>query len=479
MIAAAGLGVTVLILVVAQFVSAPQWVPAVSNVPIEQASALAERLAEAGITHRLARGGAEIMVAEPDLARARVALAKGGLSGGARPGLELFDGQTWGWNDFTQRVNYRRALEGELERTIGRMKGIERAEVHIAIAEQSAFRRSDPRTSTASVLIALARDKTPSDEVVRGIAQLVSSSVDGLSADQVSIHDETGRMWTEPMDGSPEAVTGRQFRMQEAMERYIADKAEAIVSDIVGPGNTRVRVSATVGFDRVERTTHTVDPAKQALASESKAEIIPGQQGGAGSTNVANSYENTRSVESFSGAVGTVRRLTVAVLINDRRLTPTPNDSTARYAPRTPDELARIATLVRNAVGIDSTRGDALSVVSQSFETPAVLTRAEPAPAPALADRVEQFQRPVLSALGIAAVLIIGFLTLRALRAPTMTMSPSTALAALPAAVPVALSRPATPADVSLAPGREKAVAAVAQHPDAAARMMKGWLKDG
>ena len=161
MIAAAGLGVTVLILVVAHFVSAPQWVPAIANVPIEQASQLADRLSEAGIAHRLASGGAEIMVAEPDLARARVALAKGGLSGGSRPGLELFDGQTWGWNDFTQRVNYRRALEGELERTISRMKGIERAEVHIAIAEQSAFRRSDQRTSTASVLVALARDKTP------------------------------------------------------------------------------------------------------------------------------------------------------------------------------------------------------------------------------------------------------------------------------------------------------------------------------
>ncbi len=105
-----------------------------------------------------------------------------------------------------------------------------------------------------------------------------------------------------------------------------------------------------------------MDPDKQALASEQKSEIIPGQQGGAASTNIANSYDNTKSTEVFSGAIGNVKRVTVAVLVNDKRLPASgATDTIPRYQPRTPEELSRIEMLVRSALGVDSTRGDAVS----------------------------------------------------------------------------------------------------------------------
>ncbi|HYV99733.1 MAG TPA: flagellar basal-body MS-ring/collar protein FliF [Gemmatimonadaceae bacterium] len=498
LIAAVGIGVTVLVLVVSRAMSAPSWVPAVSGVPLERTSALTDRLTEASIPYKLDRGGADILVAEGDLARARVALAKGGLVNGTRPGLELFDRQTWGWNDFTQRVNYRRALEGELERTIGHMRGIERAEVHIAIAERSAFQRTDDRPSTASVLLALSQGQSPPQDVVRGIAQLVSSSVDGLAVENVSIHDETGRLWSEPNDGSATALTGRQLRMQEELEHYLEDKAEAMVSQLVGAGNVRVRVSANVNYDRVERTTHSVDPAKQALATEQRAEIVPGAQGGAGSTNIQNSYENTKSTEVFSSAAGAIKRLTVAVLVNGRRLPPAnAKDTLVRFETRTAAELTSIEKLVRSAVGVDSSRGDQVSVVSQSFEERAPVIHTEPEPVPTLANRIEQYQRPALSVIALLAVVLVAFLTLRALRAPT-AIAGMPQLAALPAGVApaapdhmassghavhsVTAPRPAPPrlhfpqADTQV---RDRVVATVEHDPDGAARLVKSWIKEG
>ncbi len=489
-IAAVGLGVAALILVASRAATAPTMVPAITNVPLASASELADRLNSAGIKYELSHGGAEILVAETDLARARVTLAKDGIPGGNRPGLEIFDRPTWGWNDFTQRVNYRRALEGELERTIGHMRGIERAEVHLAISEQPAFRRADDRPATASVLIALKSGGGPAPEVVAGIAHLVSSSVDGLGADNVSIHDETGRQWSEPNDGNtPVGLSSRQLRLQQDVEKYLEKKAENIISQLVGPGNAKVQVSASVNFDKVERTTQEVNPEKQALASEQKAEITPGAQGGAASTNVANSYENSKSTETFSGAIGNLKRLTVAVLVNDRRLPSTgPKDSIPKWQPRTAAELQRIELLVRSAVGVDSVRGDVVNVAAQQFETPKAVF--EPIPEVDLGTRVQQLQRPVLTGVGLLLAFVLAMGAMRTLktRGPMMAGGqPQLAMAGVPVALPAPVQQHAQlrapqpsrfefpEADTEL---RDKVVATVSKDPDSAARLIKTWMKE-
>src|SRR6185503_7216052 len=127
MILVVGLAAAGLIFAVAQWAGAPTWVPAFTGVPLESVSSMTDKLDQSGVKYRLERGGADIMVAAPDLAKARVALAKGGLPNTGRPGLELFDQPSWGMTDFTQRINYRRALEGELERVVGKMEGIDGA----------------------------------------------------------------------------------------------------------------------------------------------------------------------------------------------------------------------------------------------------------------------------------------------------------------------------------------------------------------
>ncbi|MBX9928781.1 MAG: flagellar M-ring protein FliF, partial [Gemmatimonadaceae bacterium] len=405
--AVVGLGTAGAILMLSRMATAPQWVPAMSGVPLENTSILAEKLDQAGVRYKLERGGSEILVAEPDLAKARVTLAKDGMPGGGRPGLELFDRPSWGWNDFTQRINYRRALEGELERTISKMRGIQRAEVHLALSEQTAFAATSEKKATASVMLVLRDAGTPNPEVVRGIAALVSSSVDGLMTDNVSIHDETGRQWTEPNDATtPAGMTSKQLRIQQEVEQYLESKASDLVAQVVGNGNARVQVSAVINFDKVERTTQSVDAEKQALTSETKSEIIPGAQGGAAQTNVANQFENSKSTETFSGAIGNLKRISVAVLVNDRRLPArSATDSIPQFAARTPDEIARIETLVRGAVGADSARGDNVSVVSVPFEVAKVLPP-EPEVPPTVAERVHQYQRPVLTGVGLVLAFI-------------------------------------------------------------------------
>src|SRR6185437_16899790 len=140
-----------------------------------------------------------------------------------------------------------------------------------------------------------------------------------------------------------------------------------IVAQMVGSTNMRVQVSAAMSFDQIQRTTAAVDPDKQVVAAEQKAEITPGAQGGAAQNNTSTTYENTRSTEQFVSAPGTIKRLTVAVLVADHA--PAAGSSGAKAAPtkRTPEELKQIETLVRSAVGADSTRGDVVSVVSVPF----------------------------------------------------------------------------------------------------------------
>src|SRR5476651_69086 len=127
LVIAIGLVAAGLIFTVAQWAAAPTWVPAFTGVPLESVASMVDKLDQAGVKYQLERGGADIMVAQPDLAKARVALAKGGVPNAGRPGLELFDQPSWGMTDFTQRINYRRALEGELERVVGKMNGIDGA----------------------------------------------------------------------------------------------------------------------------------------------------------------------------------------------------------------------------------------------------------------------------------------------------------------------------------------------------------------
>lgn len=399
---------------VSRWATAPQWAPAFTNMPMESVSEMTDKLQQSGIPFKLEKGGTEILVNEKDLARARVTLAKDGLPTKGRPGLELFDQPSWGMTDFTQRINYRRALEGELERTIGQMRGVEAAQVHLALHEQSNFRRQD-KPANASVVLKTSGTVPPSPEVVQGIAHLVAGSVDGLTSDRVSVIDDSGRLLSEQGEnGSLAALSNAQLKMQRDVESYLQSKAQDLINDMVGVGNARVKVNADLNFDRVDRQSQIIDPDRQATATEQRQEVggVEGTQGA--SSNMAISYENTKVTESYSGSIGNIRKLSVAVLVNDKissaATTETSDQTATESIKRTPEELAHIESLVRSAVGADSERGDVVTVISSQFGAePSLFEERVKEDAAVVESPLAKYQYPILAAI-VALVLVIGTL---------------------------------------------------------------------
>lgn len=468
-----GLATVLLIFGISQWAGAPTWVPVLMGVPLESVSAISDKLDQAGVKYHLERGGADIMVASDDLAKARVALAKGGLPTAGRPGLELFDQPSWGMTDFTQRINYRRALEGELERVVGKMRGIDAAQVHLVMHENDGFAAQD-RPTEASVVLKLKGETDP--EVVKGIAHLVASSVDGLTSEHVTIVDDAGRLLSEGLESSSvTGLTSRQLAMQREIEDYLRTKAEKIVGQMVGPSNLRVQVSAAMSFDRIERTTASVDPDKQAVAAEQKAEIVPGAQGGAGQNNTSTTYENTRSTENFVSAPGTLKRLTVAVLVADQAAAA---GSKAAPTPRTQAQLDQIRLLVRSAIGADSTRGDVVSVISVPFQ-PMTVPAIE-APKTDVVRVMQTAQRPLLGVIGLALIIVVAMISLKSLKGgqssggtPVLTLprneSQSGSMSSNSSLPPLVVPTNGI---------RDRVASSIEQQPDVAARVVRAWLKE-
>jgi flagellar M-ring protein FliF len=419
--------------------------------------------------------------------------------------MELFDQPSWGMTDFTQRINYRRALEGELERTIGKMTGVQSAQVHLALHEQATF-RSQNTPSNASVVLKTTGGATPAQDVVQGIAHLVASSVDGVTADHVTVLDDAGRMLSTPDDGTMASLTNAQLSTQREVESYLQTKAEGLVDDIVGSGNARVRVAAALNFDKIERSSQLVDPDKQAASTEQRYEITPGAQGGAASSNVAMSYDNSRVTENFSGAIGNIKRLSVAVLLNDKVIPPPakagPN-AKPTYVPRTPEEIARIEGLVRSAVGADSTRGDIVTVVATHFDTPPAVDLPKE-PAPTMIATIQQYEKPGISVLALLVVFIIAMMLIKAIKSVPANGAPGRAQLALPPGGQHSTQFASTAADMANAIStnahqhqayapqiiaeplafpdqnqtRGRVAATIAAKPDVSTRVVRAWLKE-
>ncbi|HSW31153.1 MAG TPA: flagellar basal-body MS-ring/collar protein FliF [Longimicrobiales bacterium] len=469
-----GLGALAAVWGFAQWGSAPVWVPVVADLPLERVGQATQRLDESGIPYRLERGGTVVVVEESAAAQARVALAADGFGGSAaRPGFELFDQPSWGMTDFTQRVNYRRALEGELERTIGRMQGVRAAQVHLAIQESSWLKQGE-RPTEASVVLQVDAAARADDAMVEGIQFLVANAVEGLNPENVTLLDDRGRLLSTP-DGEGIGRSNRQLQVQTQVETYLQTKAEALVEQMVGPGNVTVRVAAELNFDQVDRTVQAVDPDQQVMVSEDRSEIVPGTaEQGASSVTSNTVYETARTVETVSRGGARLERLTVAVVLADRRVED--GDGQVSFEPRSAEEIRRLEGVVRNAVGFNEARGDAISVVSAPSEAPPVLA---PEEAPlGVVGLVQTTRRPALALLGLALTV---FLALRVLSS-VQVGAPQRALVAMGG--PIAISGGDDRGELA-ANGAAPALAAPQRQPSPrladpqmTARVVRAWMRD-
>lgn len=456
--------------------SAPVWVPVVSGVPLERVGQATQRLDEEGIAYRLDRGGSVVAVAEESAPRARVALAADGFgAAGARPGFELFDQPSWGMTDFTQRVNYRRALEGELERTIGRMHGVREAQVHLAIQESS-WLKANVRPNEASVVLQVDAAGRADEPMVEGIQFLVANAVEGLVPENVMILDDRGRLLSSPEGETGVGLSSRQLQVQRQVETYLQTKAEGLVEQLVGPGNVTVRIGAELNFDQVDRTVQAVDPEQQVLVSEDRSEIVPGTaEQGAGSVTSATVYETARTVETVSRGGARLERLTVAVVLADRRVEA--EGGAPAFQTRSAEEIRALEEVVKNAVGFSAERGDAISVVSAP---PEALPAPLPEAGPGVADLVQRSQRPVVALLGLAVTLFLALRILGSVQGGAaasgrgLVTAGSLRMALAAGQEPGELGHGAAPAMV--APPRPAAPKVA--DPEMTARVVRAWMKD-
>lgn len=482
-----GVGIVAVALAViwsmARWAAAPDWVPLADQVPVETVGAMTQSLDEAGIVYRLELAGTRVSVSADDLPRARVLLAGSGLPQAGGPGWELFDQPSWGMTDFNQRVNYRRALEGELERTLEAMAGVDDAQVHLALSESSFLRRaSNTQPSRASVVLTLRAGARADAEMVEGVRFLVGSSVEGIAAEQVTVLDQMGRVLSGPSDDGSEAQTDRQLAVRRDMEGYLELKAEELVGQVFGAGNVSVRVAADLNFDQLDRTVQGVDPEDQILTREDRAEITPQTEAqGAGSVTVNAEFETTRSVETFSRTGARVERLSVAVVLNQRRVVDA--DGAVTYQPRSAEELRQVESLVRNAVGVTDQRGDAISVVSVPFDMPELPEPVEEGPD--VLTLAQTFQKPAVALMAIIMASVLAFRLLG-----TLKTAPAPAAAGARGALPGGGGdETGVSAAVGDGPGAEgvsvKKVAKTIETPELGindpkmtARVLQAWMKE-
>lgn len=456
----------------------PTYVPLFRELEWGEVGGVVDKLEGEGIEYRLQQGGSEVAVPAAELARARVLLAEDGFGVG-RPGMELFDRSSWGMTDFSQRVTYRRALEGELTRTIGRLRGVVRAQVHLALPEASPLRKLE-RPAEAAVVVSVGPSTVLSPEVVRGIAALVSNSVEQLTSENVVILDDSGRLLSSVADASsPVGLSNRQLELQRGVEDGLVVKAQGILAQVLGERNSRVQISADLNFEQVDQTVETFDPDGQVIATEERSESEPGAAGGpsGSSTIFHNTFLNSRRLDHIVGSVGGINRLTVAVLLNEETVRASVAGTSIPQAVR----MANLEALVRNAVGFDAGRGDQITIVAIPFDTVVVTDVAdlvtEPTSTLEVLPLIERFLPQAIAVLGIFVTFA---LARRTLRSVTSGSPPSTARAALPQSGTESEEYSSLPAERSeVQQLRQSVIDRTADLPNTAGQVIRAWLAEG
>jgi flagellar M-ring protein FliF len=378
-------------------VTTPQMTTLFTDLSGEDSSGIIKELERQAIPFELRNEGAVIMVPKDKVTRLRMKLAEGGLPKGGGVGYEIFDkSDALGTTSFVQNINHLRALEGELARTIRAIDRVQAARVHLVLPERPLFSRETPEPS-ASIVVRVRGTLEP--QQIRAIRHLVASAVNGLKPQRVSIVDEAGQLLADGASGDTDNAIGDERRA--AYEKRIRNQVEAIVSSVVGAGRARVQLSADFDYNKITQTSDKFDPEGRVLRSsqtreessataESNGQVtvnneLPGNRGDTSTpardqskkSEETNNYEISRTTKTEVTEVGRVNRISVAVLVDGSYSKNEKGEMV--YQERSKDQLDRIATLVRSAIGFDQKRGDQVEVVNLKFaEAPVVPPVAEP-----------------------------------------------------------------------------------------------------
>ncbi|MBP7215023.1 MAG: flagellar M-ring protein FliF [Candidatus Kapabacteria bacterium] len=345
----------------------------------QDAGKIAEKLKESKVQYKLEDGGSTILVPKDQVYETRIQLASEGLPESNLVGYEIFDNTNLGMSDFVQKLNYRRAMEGELARTINSLEEVKSSRVHIVIPEKALF-KEDQKEPTASVTLQLKPGKTISNASILGIQNLIAKSVEGLNPDNVTIIDYRGKIISqEAIDkNSIAGLTASQQQMQMQTDQYLTQKVQSLLDNVLGAENSSAKVTSDLNFTQIERTITDYDPNRQVIRSEQniteKSQAtdslnFPAVNSTKDQSNTITNYEIPQTVERIVNEVGNINRITVSVLVNGKTQIVEKNGTkTLEYTPRTSEELEQLTLAVKNAVGFDPLRNDQISVLNVPFD---------------------------------------------------------------------------------------------------------------
>ena len=433
-------------------------------------------LEEQGVPYRI-DGGTRVLVPQDQLYTTRASLAADGVQGGsvAPPGYELLDEQGVGVSNFKQRVDYQRALEGELSNTLSAMTAINTATVRLVIPEEQLF-EEEQQPVTASVLLDTGRQLDATE--VETVAFLVSSSVEGMDPTNVTVADTDGTVLQAPGDAGGSAVTGRLMRQTREFEQALAADVKELVAT-AGGGQASVVVRATMNYDEAESTRETFDPDTQIpLREDTEAETFEGQGAVPGGVTgvdggplpadgASNSdYERDRATVEYGvdretvvtrNSPGTVEQLSVAIVMDDGALSGT-----------APPAIGEVEQLVTAALGLDEARGDAVAVTAVPFAA------AEEEPAEAASRDMVDLAARVAAVLVLLAIAVILILMLRRRRRNVDVIDVTRDATVTPTAVGETQALP----QPTVASIKAEVAALVEEQPEDIAVLLRSWLAD-
>ena len=389
-----------------------------SNIPDKDGGAIIASLTQLNIPYKMSEGGNAIMIPAPLVPETRLKLASQGLPKGGSIGFELIDNQKFGATQFQEQVNYQRALEGELAKSIQSLGAVQAARVHLAIPKPTLFMREQQKP-TASVLVSLYNGKTLERAQVAGIMHLVSSSLPDLPVKNVSVVDQSGALLSPQSDSSAGQLDASQLTYVQQLEQTHIRRIMEILAPLYGAENVRAQVTADIDFSQSESTSEAYKPNQNPTEASVRSQQIseagsgaggPGASGvpgaltnqpaapasatvNAGATNPTGgpgaaagsgaaganarresvtNYEVDKTVRRVSTPTGALKRLSAAIVVNNRKVPPAKPGGKETSAPLSPEEITQVNNLVKEAIGFSKDRGDSINVVNAVFTPPTI-----------------------------------------------------------------------------------------------------------
>ncbi|MEX0605957.1 MAG: flagellar basal-body MS-ring/collar protein FliF [Marinobacter sp.] len=389
----------------------PNYQPVVGDLSSYNPQEVTAILDQSGIEYRMDPQSGALMVPSENVYDARLALAAQGVTDTQTIGYELLDqDRGLGTSQFMETISYRRGLEGELARTIGSMRSVKGARVHLAIPQRSVFVR-DARTPTASVFLEVYAGRRLEQEQIAAIMNLVAGSIPEMQKSNVTIVDQTGNLLTGQEEDSGRQQMQDQQDYLTRVEQRLTQRIASMIDPIIGDGRFRAEVTADLDFSSVEQAEELFNPDQQAVRSEREMTdqrgtgalggipgalanqppadpVVPEQANGEDGEPVAappvnvrrestRNYEMDRTVSYVRQEQGRIQRLTVAVAVDDRKMVD-PATGEVTYEPWTEQALQRMTMLIRDAVGYSAARGDSVTVMNTPFAVPETIEYQEP-----------------------------------------------------------------------------------------------------